>query len=162
MAYSASISLAWHDARAEHPRSDDPIGGNTDGLVSELYLCLLQNRGAFIVWKTYWKQKWWKWLYLFRVLLNTLLILSSFILNNSFLDKFYSDPYFPNEAMEVWEVKGFVQWHSTSKLQSRIQTQGLTRPPDLLCHSPSPRLCFQWDRESATVISNAHQLNGAA
>ena len=53
MAYSASIFLAWHDTCTEHPRSDDAIGGNTEGLVNELYLCLLQNGGAFIVWKTH-------------------------------------------------------------------------------------------------------------
>lgn len=162
MTYSASISLAWHDARTEHPRSDDPTGGNTDGLVNELYLCLLQNRGVLIVWKTYWKQRLWKWLYLFRVLLNNLLILSAFILNNNFLDKFYSDPCFPNEAMEAWEAKGFVQWHSTGKLQIRIQTQGLTWSPELLCHSPSPCLLRSVGLESATVITNTYSSNQAA
>lgn len=101
MTYSASISLAGHDARTEHPRSNDPVGGNTEGLVNELYLCLLQNRGAFIVWKTCWRQKSWKWLYLIRFLLNNVLTLTPFILNNNFLDTFYYGPHIPNEDWEA-------------------------------------------------------------
>jgi hypothetical protein len=58
--YFAGISLAWHYSCTKHSRSDDPIGGNTEGLINELHLCLLQNRGAFIICKTHWREKsWW-------------------------------------------------------------------------------------------------------
>lgn len=51
--YFAGVALARHNPCTEHPRRDDPIGGNTDGLIYELYLRLLQNRGALTICKTH-------------------------------------------------------------------------------------------------------------